>query len=386
MNSPFIESSSVEDDELSVLFGEEVIPTPENLKKEPEEKPTKKSDSPSDTNLVEEEAIDASINPDDLDELLDEVEDLEDEPSEKPKKKVTKAKGDEINYKAHVDYLISTGKWKDWEGREDLDNISEEDYTKLIELQDEARLKERFDEEISTVGDVGKYIIEYTKNGGKAEDIVSLFREQRDIQSLDLTSPEDQEEAIRAYLEFQGETEEDIKDAIETAKDKGSDYFENLAKKRHQRLLDINRQEIEQSIENQKELRKRQEESVKQFNSSIKNNIYKSEDLTDSEKKQLEKFMLSYDYQLQDGKKVTSLYAKILEIQQDPSKLIKLAQFVSDMGKYEQKVAKKVEKEVTKKTFNFINSSQDMKHKKDSISPDVEKSKSINPFEQIKFK
>lgn len=390
MNSPFIESTSVDDNEMAVLFGEEVIPTPNNLKQEqPEEKETKpkKSDNSPNPEIQEEEVVDINIAPEDFDSLLEEIEDTDESEEVVENKKPTKKQvANQINYKAHVDYLISTGKWKDWEGREELEAVSEEDYTKLIELQDEARVKEKFNEELDTVGDVGKYIIEYTKNGGKAENLISLFREQRDIQNLDLATPEDQEEVIRAYLEFQDESEEDIKDFIDTAKDKGSEYFENLAKRRHQKLLEINKQEIDATLEEQKSLRKRQEETVKQFNTSIKNNIYKSEDLTDSEKKQIDKFMLSYDYQLPDGKKVTSLYAKILEIQQDPQKLIKLAQFVSDMGKFEQKIANKVEKKVTEKTFNFINSSQNLKHKKDTLSPDVERTKAINPFDNLKFK
>lgn len=383
--NPF-EVTSATEEEIDTLFGGEDLPAPPGSEKQ--EEPKKQEEKPKKSNKSEvvddepqKEEEPSTIKEEDVEDLFDEDGDDDSQPAKK-KENVK----NEINYKAHVDYLVETGKFLDFEGREDLEEISEEDYKLILEKQIEYQVENRYKETLDSVGDVGKYIIEYTKNGGNPQDIVSLFREQRDIQSLDISTEEGQEEAIRAYLEFQGEDESDINDFIETAKDKGKEYFKSLAEKRHKKLLEINKEQIESAIEEQKEYKRQQEENIKQFNSTVRSLIHKNENLSQSEKKQLEKFMLSHDWQTRDGKRVTGLYAKLIEFNNDPEKLIKLANFLNDPEKFEKKIEKKAEKEAAKKTFNLVNSSQSLKHKKDSVFPDESKSRNVNPFEILKFK
>lgn len=384
--NPF-EVSSTTEEEIDSLFGGEDLPAPPGSEKQEElkkqEKPkSNKSEVVDDNPLKEEEP--STIKEEEVEDLFDDDEDNEDEKNTPAKKKENVK--NEINYKAHVDYLVETGKFLDFEGREDLKEISEEDYKLILEKQIDFQVENKYKETLDSTGDVGKYIIEYTKNGGNAQDIISLFREQRDIKFLDISTPEGQEEAIRAYLEFQGEDDSDINDFIETAKDKGEDYFKSIAEKRHKKLLEINKEQIEAAVEEQKEYKRQQEENVKQFNSNVRSLIHKNENLSQTEKKQLEKFMLSHDWQTREGKKVTGLYAKLIEFNSDPEKLIKLANFLNDPEKFEKKIEKKAEKEAAKKTFNLVNASQAFKHKKDSAFPEEAKARSVNPFETLKFK
>lgn len=390
MNNPF-EVTSTTEEEIDSLFGGEDIPAPPGSeKKEPakEEKPKKSNKSETDDEDSPEKGEEASsITEEEVEDLFNEVSDDDDDVQRTSKSKVDKSQvKNQVNYKAIVDYLVESGKFNEFEGREDLEEISEEDYTTILQKQIEYQVENRYREVIDSTGDVGKYIIEYTKNGGNPQDIVSLFREQRDIQSLDISTEDGQEEAIRAYLEFQGEEDSDIEDFIETAKDKGKEYFKSVAEKRHKKLLEINKQQIDASIEEQKEYKRQQEENAKQFNSNVRSLIHKNENLSQGEKKQLEKFMLSHDVQTKDGRRYTGLYAKLIEFNNDPEKLIKLANFLNDPEKFEKKIEKKAEKSAAVKTFNFVNSSQGFKHKKDSAFPEESKSKSVNPFETLKFK
>lgn len=388
--NPF-EVTSTTEEELDSLFGGEDIPAPpgsekqEEPKKKEEKPKSNKSEDVDDESLKQEEP--STITEEDVDDLFQgaDDEDNDDKSEDAPVKKKEKVKN-EINYKAHVDYLVETGKFLDFEGREDLEEISEEDYKLILEKQIDFQVENKYKETLDSTGDVGKYIIEYTKNGGNPQEIISLFREQRDIQSLDISTEDGQEEVIRAYLEFQGEDEAEIKDFIETAKDRGSDYFKSIAEKRHKKLLEINKEQIEAAVEEQKAYKQQQEENAKQFNLNVRSLIHKNENLSQTEKKQLEKFMLSHEYQTRDGKKVTGLYAKLIEFNNDPEKLIKLANFLNDPEKFEKKIEKKAEKEAAKKTFNFVNASQGFKHKKDSAFPEESKAKSVNPFETLKFK
>jgi hypothetical protein len=388
MQDNIFDTSSATDEELDTLFGGEDIPTPPGSSEPIKKENNKSEDKPKDEVDEQKSTVSEAIVEEELDELFvkDDSED-EDEVTQTSsnKKQSKKDVSKQINYKGIIDYLVESGKLSEFEGREDLQEVSEEQYTSILDQQIDYLAENRYKEKINSTGDIGKTIIEYTKNGGNPQEIVNLFKEQRNIQSVDISTEEGQEEVIRAYLEFQGEEESDIDDFIETAKDKGTEYFKKVAEKRHSKLLEINKEQIENTLKEQEFHRKQYEENVQLFNNTLRTTIHKNEDFSQSEKKQLEKFILSHDYQSKDGRKVTGLHAKLVEVNNNPEKLIKLAAFLNDPEKFEKKIENKTKKEEATKTFKFINASQDLKHKKDSASPEVTTSKSLSPFE-IKFK
>lgn len=391
-----VEIIHLDDEQLDSLFGESAPDKTfkaEDLstaQKKEEEKTSKKPPTKDEKPVLgdeEETPPNPNITEEDEDVLFKEEDEEDGDKKSKPKttKEEKQKEVKTVNFKNVVDHLIESGKWVDFEGREDLEEFSEEEFYALSEKQDEYRANKKFNDILDSTGEYGKAIVEFEKNGGNPSELLNLFREQRDILNISLDSEENQEEVIRAYLELQGEDDSDINDFIETAKDKGADYFKTLAEKRHAKLLETNKQEIQAIQEQQKNYKKQQEDAQLMFQSNIKKAIHSTADWSNSEKKDLEKFLLSYDKKLQDGRTVNGLFVKMLEIQQDPSKYIKFAKFIQDMEKYEQTVAKKAEKETVKKNWKLLKESEADVSKKGSILPDSSSTKRIDPF-SITFK
>lgn len=383
----------LDDEQLDTLFSDNPgtfkADDLESAQKKEEKKPTEAKESQQfqekkDENQKTPEVIE--ISEDDENELFSVEKDEEDKQKEtKVSKKVSKEEKEKeassLNFKNLVDHFVESGKWVDFEGREDIDVISEEDFLKISEQQDDYRLNAKY----QNVGDYGKAIIEYEKNGGNPAHLIEIFKERRDLQNIDLSDEGSQEEVIRAFYENQGEDEEWIEDYITTQKDKGGDFFKKDAEKKHARLLEANKAEEKELQTRQAQLQKEQEESQKAFHSTIRKSIHSKEDWSNSEKKDLEKFLLSYDKKLQDGRQVNGLFLKMVEIQQDPAKYIEFAKFIQDMDKYKQKVEKKAATETAKRDWKIIKDAEGEGYKKSTVLPDQVSAKKKDPF-QLTFK
>jgi hypothetical protein len=380
------------DDQLDTLFGEvapektfkaEDLTTAQKKEEEtPQEKSTK-NQKPNNSEKKEETPEVTEINEED-ENLLFTTETEETEVEKQSTKKVTKEEkvkeAKSINFKNLVDHFVESGKWVDFEGREDIDEVSEEDFLKISEQQDDFRVNSKFNDVLDKTGDYGKAIIEFEKNGGNPAELLSLFREQRDIQNIDLADQDNQEEVIKAYYEAQGEDEEWIKDYVDSLKDRGDEAFKKDAEKKHAKLLDNNKQEVAQLQVQQKSFQKEQEEAQKYFQTNTRKAIHSKEDWSNSEKKDLEKFLLAYDKKLSDGRIVNSLFLKMTEIQQDPAKYVEFAKFIQDMDKYKEGVKKQAATETVKKQWKLIKDAEGEGYKKASLMPDEIKSKKQDPF------
>lgn len=383
----------IDDDQLDTLFGE-VAPEKtfkaEDLtsaqKKEETSEESTKAKKPIISNDNQEETQEViEITEEDEDSLFSKEEDEgkveEDKKVVKKVSKEEKAKeAKSVNFKTLVDHFVESGKWVDFEGREDIEEISEEDFYKISEQQDEFRVNTKFNDVLDKTGDYGKAIIEFEKNGGNPAELLSLFREQRNIQNIDLAEQDNQEEVIKAYYEAQGEDEEWIEDYINSLKDRGEDAFKKDAEKKHSKLLENNKQEVAQLQLQQKTFQKEQEEAQKFFQSNTRKAIHSTEDWSNGEKKDLEKFLLSYDKKLPDGRVVNSLFLKMTEIQQDPAKYVKFAKFIQDMDKYEEAIKKKASTETVKKQWKLMKDAEGEGYKKASLMPDEIKSRKQDPF------
>lgn len=385
--------TEIGDEEIDVLFGDKTPDTTfkaENLpaaeKKEDKPSPTKETNTSEKEELEEEPQV-TEVLEEDHDTLFNDEE--EEKVEKKEVKKATKEEkakeAESINFKNLVDHLVDSGKWADFEGREDLEEINEEQFYVLTEQQDSHRLDSKFNDILDKTGNYGKAIIEFEKNGGNPSQLLELFREQRDIQNVDLSDADNQEEVIRAYYEAQGEDDEWINDYVNSLKDRGDDAFKKDAEKKHSKLLESNKAEVEALQKEQAEYKKSQEQAQLVFHSNVKKAIHSTEDWSNAEKKDLEKFLLNHDKKLNDGRVVNGLFVKMLEIQQDASKYIKFAKFIQDMDKYEANIKKKTEKETTKSTWKMIKAAEGEGFKKTSIVPDEVKSKKVDPF-SITFK
>lgn len=380
-----IEIISIDDDQLDTLFSgtsPEGTFKAEDLEPAKKTPPTKEEEKPSkDSDKKEEILTPESISEEDEDSLFEaKDEDKEDKKAPKLSKedKETETKG--LNFKAVIDHLVETGKWVDFDGREEIEQITEEEFLAMSEQQDEFRVSQKYNDVLDRTGEYGKAIIEFEKNGGNPAELLGLFREQRDILSVDLDDTDNQEEIIKAYYEAQGEEEDWINEYIESVKDRGLEYLKKDAQKKHSRLLEDNKESIAQAQAQQEAYKKNQEQAVKEFELNIRKNIHGNSEFSNPEKKELEKFLLAYNNKLNDGRLVNGFLLKMKEIQQDPQKYIKLAKFVQDMDKYEEKIKKQAEKETNKRQWKFIHESQNEKHAKAGIMPEQGNAKKADAF------
>lgn len=385
----------INDEDLDSLMGvapektfkaEDLESAQKKEEKKEEPKSSKESPKPKEkTNIseTEEETQEVTeISETDEDELFNQKEE-EEESQNQPKKVSKQEKAEEaktVNFKNLVDHFVESGKWVEFEGREDIDQIAEEDFIKIAEQQDEFRVNSKFKDVLDSTGDYGKAIIQFEKDGGNPAQMLELFREQRDIQNVDLTNEDNQEEVIRAYYEAQGEDSKWIDRYITRLKDDGEDVFKEDAESKHAKLLENNKAEVENLKSQQKAYKEEQEEIQKTFHSNTRKAIHSVEDWSNPEKKDLEKFILSYDKKLKDGRVVNGLFLKMTEIQQDPAKYIKFAKFIQDMDKYEETVKKKAATETVKKTWKIIHDSEGEGYKKASQMPDQINAKKKDPF------
>ena len=379
------------DEELDTLFGE-VAPektfkagdlTTAQKKEDTttEKTTTQKNQKPNNSEKKEETPEVTEISEEDENELF--TTETEEE-VKTPTKKVTKEEkvkeAKSVNFKNLVDHFVESGKWVDFEGRDEIEEVSEDDFYKISEQQDEFRVSSKFNDVLDKTGSYGKAIIEFEKNGGNPTQLLELFREQRDIQNVDLSDQDNQEEVIKAYYEAQGEDDEWIRDYVDSLKDRGDEAFKKDAEKKHVKLLEGNKQEVAQLQVQQKQFQEEQENAQKFFQTNTRKAIHSKEDWSNSEKKDLEKFLLAYDKRLPDGRVVNSLFLKMTEIQQDPAKYVEFAKFIQDMDKYKEEVKKQATTETVKKQWKLIKDSEGEGYKKASLMPDEVKSKRQDPF------
>lgn len=254
-----------------------------------------------------------------------------------------------------VNYLIESGLWNDFEGREEIE-FDEKTYSELAAAQQTAKASELFDELLDSTGDYGKAIITHIKNGGNPEDVIDIFKEQKEVQTIDTKTDEGKLELIgKYYSEVVGWKPERIKRHLKGLLDSTeegeldtevSDIQERYDEYYQKQLQEVNKQQEETKAA---ELRKQEA-----FKTNIKDTISKREDLTSTEKKVLEKSILDFRHKLPNGTVVNDFYVKFAQMQSDPKQYVDLVQFVTDRKAYDAKIVRNLKTETNSKAFNFV--------------------------------
>ena len=251
-----------------------------------------------------------------------------------------------------VDYLISSGKWVDFEGREDLE-ITQETYAELAAKQDEFRVNNLFDELVNSTGDYGKAIFSHIKNGGNPDEIIDLFKEEKQVSKIDTSTEEGKQSLIEKYykdvLGWKPEkVDKTVKrlvtdNAIDEEFTDVKDMYDAHYKKRLNEL-DFQAKAVE----------RQNEERQANFVNSIKSALNSSEDLTPTDKDLIARSILQFNHKLQNGQKVNDFYLKFAEVQSDPKEYIDLIRFIMDKKKYISSINRKKETAANVKAYNFI--------------------------------
>jgi len=276
----------------------------------------------------------------------------------KPPKKVKekdateeKITSDKVDYKSLTDFLIETEVFKDFDGRDKFD-YSSENFQALWKAQADNTVKELIAEERGQFGGAANQLIDYLKDGGTVEDFTANYSQQIEISSLDTSSSDGQEKAIKEYYKSLNWKDEKIKKHLERLKDSGEDDFKEEAEDCKTKLVEAIEEERVAMLKEQEAVAQDKKIRSENFNKAVREAIYKDTDLADREKKELDKFI--YDYKFQDGQgnKYSEFMVEMNKINQDPKEYAAFLKYVKNRGNYQDK--KIAEKEAVKKTFNFL--------------------------------
>lgn len=344
-----MEIQNISPDALEALFGEDTKteqtpPTHENEDKK----------EVTDSVVINQNDGYSGILNIDIDTLEDEeVNSTEEKTPAKPKKEevpVVESNLDTTVLKNTVDFMIQKGYWKDFEGREDLD-IDEETYAELASKQFESKLNESLSEILDSTGDYGKAIIAHVRDGGNPDDVIDIFKEQKEIQSIDTNTDNGKALMVsKYYSEILGwkpeRVEKHLKRIIE---DDDLDIESSEIEEKYNEYY----QEQLQNIELEREQAKLQRlEGQQRFASSI-NETLTELNYSDSEKRKITKALLDVK-KLPNGQVTTDFTLRFSEIQKDPKRLIKLVDYVMDEEKFINKIQKTSDTNAAAKSFNFI--------------------------------
>jgi len=288
-------------------------------------------------------------------------EESEEESEEEEKSDSSDVKG---ILKSTVEYLIQSGAWQDFEGREDLD-IDEDTYAKLVAQQDSLRVSSMFEELVDSTGPFGKAIIEFVKNGGQPDEIIDLFKEQKQVEAIPLDSVDGQKELIKHYYsEVLGWKPERVEKQI------GglilSNELENEAKEVKDLLKSYYGKEADRLNKDQEDFVAKEKEKEKTFESNIRNTIKERKDLSLAEKRTVEDYLLSYDQRLPNGNLVNKFYVNFAKMQANPQDYVDLVMFVMDKQKFVNKVATQEKSKAAAEAFKFIKGNGAVSTKKGS--------------------
>lgn len=273
--------------------------------------------------------------------------------------------------KSTTDYLVKKGLWLDWKDR-DTQEITPEVYAEIAAKQDEVRLNNMFNELIDTTGDYGKAIINFVKEGGNPDDIIDIFKEQKQVESIDTKSEEGKKILINKYYkEVHNWKPEKIERQIATLI--GSEGLETEADEIKELYNEFHKKELQkvtaEQAEYQETLRKRESE----FKDTITKTIVARQDLNEKEKKFIQKSVLDYNVKLPNGNQVNEFYVKFAEVQANPEEYVDLVRFIMDKKNYLEKLSSKTTNKAIDEAYSFIKGNTALSTKKGSQHDKIER-------------
>ena len=288
-------------------------------------------------------------------------------PKKTEPKKTVLPEGAEIDYSAIYQKMVDDGVWGEVvvpEGRE----WDSELFKEVQALQ----TKTQYEDLLDKTGPYGKKIIEFEKNGGNPGELLSLFREQREVQEFDIKEAEGQEAFLREYLGAQNYSEKSIDRTIKALVDQGEDALKEEAEEK-KALWDSQYSAAVEAREKEQALEARNiEEEAKKFQKTITDTLVADGDASPKEKKDLKDYILNYNQNYR-GRQVSQFFVDMAEIQKNPENYLELAKFIKGIktGEYQKKITDKTKKEVNAKSFLKIKNSASLTGNS-GTNPDVD--------------
>lgn len=273
--------------------------------------------------------------------------------------------------KARVDLLIKSGKWFDFEGRDEVE-WDEETFEQVEIKQQEAKEAAIREDLLGSFGPYGSAIADYAAKGGDPEKLIDIFKEQQRVENLSIETEDDQKTAVLKYAtEFQG------------MKPKQAQTYVNalIADKELADAAKEAKESMEQSLKDQEqELKDEQDEQVRQREAKTKADLQKFSndvsivlnqrtDLNPDEKKELIKVLTKFDKKLKNGVPVNEFYFKFAEFKKNLPDYIDLVRFVLDKKKFVKTQVNKGKTEANDKAFKLVRTGNKVKKTKSSGQP-----------------
>jgi hypothetical protein len=251
-----------------------------------------------------------------------------------------------------VDYLIQSGKWVDFEGREDLE-LTDEVYADLVVKQDEYRVSKMFNELVDSTGDYGKAIISHIKNGGNPDEIIDIFKEQKQLQQIDTSTEVGKQSMIEKYYkEVLGWKPEKVERTVKrliTDNEIDTEFTDvkEMYDKHYQEQLQQTQEKAKQQ-----ELENTQRQAT--FVNNIKSALQQDTSLTENDKSLIQNSVFNFKHTLPNGQKVNDFYVKFAELQADPKEYIEFVRYVMDKENYKKSLRREEKTVANKNAFSFI--------------------------------
>lgn len=363
--SELIELELDDQDDLFGLVETQKTDAPEKVEKQEEiksepEKPTEDDDEELKVNLLGE---------DDEEEEEEETQKVK-KPAAKP---TSKPEESDNQFEVYVNALNKLGIIQDEfmpEGE-----INEEVLSEAVEKSYTALAKSKINEILGNFGEeYHQAFIDIYVKGADPKEYWKTFSEQTEIAEYDPSKENDAESIVRHYLKLRDDTltAEELDEEIANMKD--TDKLESAAKK-YQPKLDSyytrKREALAAEKERERQLEEeRREERLSAIEETLEEAIEKGDidniPFTKKEKEKLFDFITDDTQYSYGGRPVTPLFAKLMEVQQNPQKLLVLAKLLMNDMKLDQSTAVKIASKEAKSVWSKTNS---LKQSTKRVSP-----------------
>jgi hypothetical protein len=257
---------------------------------------------------------------------------------------------------------------------EDEEAISSvKDLKELIKANiEEAKQKakeEALKEEVESLPDAVKVLVEYAKNGGTDfGTIFSYLSRSEQTQEFDIDTEDGQINVIRQYYEDTGWDADDIDTQINILKDAGGERLRTVAARFKDKVDELNNARLEQHLEEQRKLQAQAQEMrqnyIQNLTSTLKKGTIGGLKLTREEQKDLYSGLVEERYPTHNGMTTNRLGALLNKIQfQEPNfeLLAEVQLLLTNREEYHKKIRDAVTAEVTSNQVRKIKSEQGLK-------------------------
>lgn len=327
-------------DEVDEAFGKD--------DKKPENK-VKKAFKPKEE--IEEEEVEEELEEENEEETEDgDEEEVEEETEEEAAEAQIK---DFLKVRAEL--LISKGEWADFEGREEFE-WNEDSFAEMDLQQRQYQRSVDREEMLDSFGPYGREIAEYAANGGDADELIDIFKEQSRVEHLSLETEEDQRSIVLKYeTEFLNKKPERVKKYIDSLiADKELAAVAQEAKEAMEESLLAQAKELQAGQQAKvAQSQRKQIESIKKFQSTINDLVGRDDSLDTDEKRQLLQVLTKFDKKLKNGTPVNEWYFIFDKIRKDPQAYLRMVRHALNPDKYEKKLANTAKAAEAEKSFKL---------------------------------